>query len=214
MNFFVKLKYKIRNLIGGIFRPRKLNKMRKQLKNKEFSIISANCCGAILTHDLGEQFRSPTVNLWFEAEDFLRFCEDLSSYLKSDPIYLFDKDGYPVVGLRDIKIYAMHYKNFEDFEQAWKRRAQRVNFDNLFIMMTDRDGFDESLLKRLAVLPYHKVVFSSKKYEQYPFVCYVKKLRKDKQVGDMFKYCDIFGNRYYEKSFDCISWLNGETFYE
>lgn len=208
--FFEKLKYKIRNFFGIIFRPKVLKKMRKRLRNREFSIISANCCGAILTHDLGEQFRTPTVNLWFEAQDFVVFCENLKHYLQLEPVYLFDNDGYPVAKLGDIKIYAMHYKTFEEFKEAWIRRCKRVNFNNLFIMMTDRDGFDESLLERISKLPYNKVLFASKQYEGYSFVCYVKKFAKKRHVGDMFKYGDVFGNRYYEKAFDCVAWLNGE----
>ena len=207
---FNKIKFRIREVVGALFRPRKVEKMRKALKNKDFSIISANCYGAILTHDLGEQFRSPTVNLWFEAQDFVTFCENLEYYLQKEPEYLFDKDGYPVASIDGIKIYAMHYKTFDEFKEMWIRRCQRENFNNLFVMMTDRDGFDASLLDRISKLPYKKVLFSSKKYDNYPFVCYVKKFAKKKQVGDLYKYCDIFGNRYYEKAFDCVAWLNRE----
>lgn len=53
---------------------------RKRLKNKEISIISTNCIGGVLSHDLGLQFKSPTVNLFFRAEDFIKFCENLEYY--------------------------------------------------------------------------------------------------------------------------------------
>lgn len=57
---------------------------RKRLKNKEISIISTNCIGGVLSHDLGLQFKSPTVNLFFRAEDFIKFCENLEYYMSID----------------------------------------------------------------------------------------------------------------------------------
>ena len=47
------------------------------LKNTEFSLISSNCNGGFMLHDLGLQFRSPTVNLWIPPSDFIRFLRDL-----------------------------------------------------------------------------------------------------------------------------------------
>ena len=46
-------------------------KQRQRLKNTNFSVISSNCNGAVMCHDLGIQFNSPTVNLSMNAEDYL-----------------------------------------------------------------------------------------------------------------------------------------------
>lgn len=37
--------------------------MKSRLQNHDFEIISSNCIGGILYHDVGEQFRTPTINL-------------------------------------------------------------------------------------------------------------------------------------------------------
>ena len=179
-----KLIYRIRYFFGDFFRKKKITKMRELLKNRNFTIIASNCCGAILTHDLGIRFNTPTVNCFFEADDFVKFCENLPYYLSLDPVFLYWHEQYPVCGVGDVKIFAMHYKTAREFIDAWNRRRKRVNFDELFIMMTDR--------------------------ERYPFVCYVKQFKNADCVGDMFKYADIFGNRYYEKAIDVVRWLNNE----
>ena len=205
-----KIIMKIRYCFGGFFRNRKIRMMREKLVNKDFSIISSNCCGAILAHDLGIRFNSPTVNCFFYPNDFLKFCRNLQYYLNQEPEYQYDaEEGYPICLIGDIYVFAMHYKSFDEFKESWNRRKKRVNYNNLFIMMTDRDGFEEDMLGKLASIPYPKILFSHKEYPSYDFVCYVKQFKRESQVGDMFKYADIFGNRYYEKVVDIVSWLNG-----
>ncbi|MBS6673553.1 MAG: DUF1919 domain-containing protein, partial [Haemophilus paraphrohaemolyticus] len=41
-------------------------KNQQRLSNHEMSVIASNCNGALILHDLGEQFRSPFVNLYLE----------------------------------------------------------------------------------------------------------------------------------------------------
>ena len=55
----------------------RLNKRnRARFHNPDVSILSMNCIGGVLAHDLGIRFNSPTVNLYMRAEDFIRFCEN------------------------------------------------------------------------------------------------------------------------------------------
>ena len=61
-----------------------INRMR--LHNSNFTIISNNCAGGIMYHDLGERFNSPTVNLMFYASDFFTFLENLHEALESDVV--------------------------------------------------------------------------------------------------------------------------------
>ena len=64
-------------------------KYRNKYINHDVSIISMNCTGGILYHDLGLKFLSPTINLFFRAEDFIKFCENLDYYLSIDQYYCF-----------------------------------------------------------------------------------------------------------------------------
>ena len=43
------------------------------LKNKDFTIISHNCVGGVIYHDLGLKFNTPTINLFFMAKDFIKY---------------------------------------------------------------------------------------------------------------------------------------------
>ena len=199
MLLWEKMIFRLRYRIAPAFRGKTLKQMKERLINHDFSLISSNCCGGILSHDLGLKFNSPTVNLYFSAPDFVLFCEGLEKNLKKEPVFLETAaEGYPICAIDDIRIHAMHYTSYEDFLICWQRRAKRVRLDNTFIMMTDRDGFTDSLLPRIAKLPYPKVVYAHEKHDEYPFVCYMKEYSQKDQVGDIYKYADVFGNRYYE----------------
>ena len=118
---------------------------RKTLTNQNFSLLCNNCNGGILSHDLGLQFRSPTVNLFFCSDHFLRFCENFDHYI-AQPLVLCreprrkpDSD-YPVCNLGDLEIHFLHYHSFEEAKEKWEARTARLNRENLFVMWTSRSG--------------------------------------------------------------------------
>ena len=55
---------------------------RLKLKNTDFTIFSQNCIGSIMYHDLGQPFKSPTINLLITPKDFIRFMGKIQWYLK------------------------------------------------------------------------------------------------------------------------------------
>ena len=55
-----KIKQKYRKILRG----RIEKKNRRLLKNRDIPIISANCVGGVIYHDLGLAFNSPTINLF------------------------------------------------------------------------------------------------------------------------------------------------------
>ena len=186
------------------------SRMQKELKNQNFSIISSNCIGGILCHDLNERFNSPTINLFFEAVDFVKFCSNIPYYaglVPADNEELTKTHGYPVCNLDDIKLFCVHYKSGDQVREKWAERSKRINYDNLFIIMTDRNGLTEDMLEKMRKIPYPKVVFTAKSYP-FDFVVQVKKFAKEDQVGQLHFFADYRGNRYYEKSFDVVNWLN------
>ena len=85
----------------GTFLKRKLNKFRKQskekiekffyeikrffmkksIKNKDFSIISNNCWAGRVYQYLDMPYLSPTAGLYFFAPDYVKFVSDLKRYL-------------------------------------------------------------------------------------------------------------------------------------
>lgn len=76
---------RLKNKIWKYNHKKLCRKNQNKLKNHDVSIISMNCTGGILSHDLGLQFKSPTVNLFFRAEDFIKFCENIEHYFEKLP---------------------------------------------------------------------------------------------------------------------------------
>lgn len=62
---------------------------------------------------MGERFNSPTVNLFFGAEDYIKFLEKLDYYLGQTLVEAQSDKDYPVAKLDDITIYFMHYPSFD-----------------------------------------------------------------------------------------------------
>ena len=161
-------------------------KNQRNLRNKDFSIFSSNCNGCCICHDLGLQFRSPFVNLSLDAKDYIQFLKDPKSYLDVPLEFEQDSDKeYPVGRLKDITIYFVHYHSQKEAREAWERRKERIDWDNLFVLMTDRDGCTEELLQEFDALPYrNKVVFT---HLPMPNICsavYIPGFEKEKEVGN------------------------------
>ena len=56
-------------------------KNRKRLINREFTIISSNCTGGVICHELGVRFDSPFVNVHINAPDFIKILKNLHYYV-------------------------------------------------------------------------------------------------------------------------------------
>lgn len=195
------------------YKRRSINKrMRKNLINRECTILSCNCTGGVISHDLGLRMNSPTINFFFMAEDYLRFLENMDYYLQA-PITKAEIQNQPwlIANIGDIEAHLVHYNSIEDFCNAWNRRKQRINKDNIFLLWCDRDGFKEEMLGRFASLPYPKVFFSHKAHENCDFEVVLPEFANDDYVGILSDFIDSSGEKYYDKHFDVVRWLNGES---
>lgn len=72
---------------------------KKRLSNRNFTILCNNCVGGVILHELGERFNSPTVNLFFGAEDYIKFLEKLDYYLSQTLVEVQSDKDYPVAKL-------------------------------------------------------------------------------------------------------------------
>lgn len=150
--------------------------------------------------ELNMVFASPTVNCFMDAPDFLKFCENLKEYLALEPVLCERPDvHYPVCRLGDLTIHAVHYKTFEEFREIWNRRKARVHYDRIFLIFTDRDGFTEVMLPRIAQLPHRKVLFAKRDYPGYDFVCPLSGYAKEACVGNVTDYRGCTGKRVYAR---------------
>ena len=186
-------------------------RLRKELQNHDFTIICNNCTGGIISHDLGCEFKSPTVNLFFYGDHFFSFCENFDYYIRlplvecTNPIHKPDLD-YPVCNLGDLEIHFMHYKTFNEAKAMWERRANRINRKNIFTMWTFFDKTDEGLLARFELLPFeNKVAFTERYFSQYASAFCIDGYTEG--LGVITRFSGLSGHRIVDQ-FDYVSWLN------
>ncbi len=184
-----------------------INKLK--LKNKTPTIISSNCNGTFILHDLGLKFRTPTINLFFYPKDFIKFVENIDYYIKIDIKEVQQKKiNYPVGQIDDIKVYFKHYDSFEQAKKKWSDRCKRINKENMYIIMTDRDGCTYEDIKRFDDLKYkNKVIFTNKEYKEIKSSYYIHGFEDKSSVGILSNYQNIFAKRYLD-NFDYVSFLN------
>ena len=197
-----RLRYSIREQIN--------KKNRQRLNNKDFSLVSSNCNGALILHDLGIRFNSPFVNLWIRPKDFIRLCSNLKFYLAS-PVLFVTEEGidYPVGLLRDIKIYFQHYHTQAEALEKWESRINRMNYDNVFFLFSDRDGCTyEDLLEFDRLDIKNKIVFTHKPYPEIESSFYIKGFETLDSIGNCFEIMPHhLGKKYYDQ-FDYVGWFN------
>jgi uncharacterized protein (DUF1919 family) len=187
-------------------------RLAKKLKNKDFSVIASNCNGAFLLHDLGLRFNSPFVNLWMKPDDYVKMLSNLRYYLSCD-LEFVEEDGinYPIGLLDDVRIYFQHYTTPEQAKEKWVDRSKRINFDNLFIMFTDRDGCTYQNLCDFDALPYkNKVVFTHIPYPELKSAFYIQGWESEESVGLCFEFKSSFSIKKHYDEFDYIKWFNQE----
>lgn len=190
-------------------------KNREKLDNKEFTIISSNCVGGIITHDLGKRFDSPTVNLFFYPADFLQFVKNLQHYiLESELRYDEEKSrilNYPVGILDDITLYFVHFSTFQEAKEKWEKRSKRIHWDNLFFILVQQDGCTEEQVREFLELPYpHKVVFTENLIPEYSKAVYNKEWLIDGKVRNLCKYKGKNTGARWIDDFDYVKFLNGQ----
>ena len=99
-------------------------------KKKDFTIISNNCWAGKVYQYYKLPYFSPTVGLYFYADDYIRFIKNLKYYISLDLQFIsvdeskYCKDLYgrkqnhvPLAKLDDIEIVFLHYKTNEEAEE-------------------------------------------------------------------------------------------------
>ena len=130
---------KFRSAINKLQRKAINKTFQQRLTNQGMSVISANCVGAFILHDLNQPFNYPFVNLYLDPSDFVRYLQNITFYQAQPLQFIQTEKPYPVGLLGDLKVHFMHYHSEQEAQEKWDARSQRLDFDNLFIMMTDKD---------------------------------------------------------------------------
>lgn len=200
---------RITNKINGYLRDYWVNRLhRKRLTNLHPTIIASNCIGGFIAHDLKLRFNSPFVNLYLMPQDFINYLGNIDFYQHQELVFIQTEKKYPVGKLADIEIHFMHYHSEQEAREKWQQRTARMDLNNLFIIMTDRDGCSYDNLREFDRLPFeNKVVFTHKDYPDIQSAFKISGFEQQQMVGDLFEYEAFGGKRYYDQ-FDYVSWLN------
>ena len=113
--------------------------------------------------------------------------------------------------LSDLEVHFMHYHSEQEAKEKWEARSLRLDFDNLFIMMTDKDGgkgakyedpqaFDNLPYRTKWSLPISLIPSLNP-------LSTLKALKNENEVGDLFTFSGWNGEKYYDQ-FDYVSWFN------
>ena len=155
-------------------------KQRKRLKNDNFSIISSNCIGGFIYHRLGKQFLSPTINLYFNQKEFIKFAQNLRYYITL-PLEFIETDfDFPVAKIGDITLYFLHYSNNDE--------AKEAICCNLLLQFANR------------------IILSDNENTKYSY--FKKIIKKNSYNDNKYFIKDKNGIRTFEEQWDFVDWLN------
>ena len=149
-----------------------LAKQRKQkLNNCDFSIICNNCWAGYVYRKFALPYLTPTVGLYFFADDYVKFCHNLRHYMEQPLEFItYDESRYkdiivkrkhqnvPIGRIGDVEIVFLHYKTEEEAREKWERRAKRINYDNLIFKFSKMNYCTEEDLKRFDELRCDKKI--------------------------------------------------------
>lgn len=184
------------------------------LKNEKPTIICQNCYTGIWLHDYNMEFRTPTINIYFTASDFIKFCNNLEEYIKM-PLeeVASGSAAYPIGKLNDIIIHLVHYDSFDEANKRWIERCNRIDLDNLYFMMTDRDDCTyQNLIDFDKLKCKNKVVFVHRPYPEIKSACYVLGYENESYIGNIYAWKGIFGKRIWDKcDFDFVKFIKGNA---
>ena len=188
------------------------NNYRKRLKNRDFSIISSDCTGGVWYHELHQKFMSPTINMFMEADDFIRFCKDIKYWIDV-PMEKVEQEEFPypvaMLGEGGIKLHLVHYKSVEEAQNKWDERKKRINWDNMYFVTNDRNYCSEEFIKEFNELPFkHKVILSHIPKPNNSSVYYIRGFENEECIGVTTSFRTPISLRKNFDEFDYVRWLN------
>lgn len=189
---------------------RRRKKMREMLTNTTPTFLCPNCIGGILFHDLDLQFRSPTINLMMLQTDFVKFVLNMDEYLAQElSFFKHPEYAFPCAHLGDITLHFTHYHTEDEAARKWVERSARIDRDNLFVFLEERDGLTRDDILRLGSIHARGlVVFTANHYPDIPYTLQISKYASDGEVGNILAKSYWDGTHEYEKYFDFVKWFN------
>lgn len=192
------------------------------VKGSNISIISNNCMGAEISHNLGMRFNSPIVNLQIMPEDYIRFCSNLIHYLSEDIQECVDftqrqrqmikkefgreaeELSFPFGICDDILIAFQHYLSFDKAKEDWERRRSRVDLSHCGVILTVDDKYKKEAMAFDRLGYTNKILLAVNWSPQLPNTR-TASLYKPSGIH-YFEYYSTF-KKYYERNFNIAAWV-------
>lgn len=188
---------------------------RNRLNNLDFAIISNNCWGGHVYRWFGLPYNSPTVGVYFYADEYIRFLRDLNTNLHSNIkiIDAFDsryyeimhakgQDAVPVGVLNNkIEVVFLHYHTKEEAYEKWNRRVERLNINNLIVKFSEMNQCTlEHLIEFESFKFNKKVLFLARNWEGLNSGVVVKRYTHNNEISD--------DTTYFNRYIDLVKLIN------
>lgn len=132
---------------------------KKRIKSRDFTVISNNCWAGKLYQYLDMPYLSPTVGLYFFADDYLKFVKNLKYYMSVDLKFISASESKysdelrnrnqldRIIGvLDDVEIFFLHYHSEKEAYEKWNRRKARINWNKIVVKFSQmNDCYDKQL---------------------------------------------------------------------
>ena len=187
------------------------NKRRIQrLKNQKFSLIANNCVAGTIYKDLRIEYQTPIVGLYILPSDFVKLCEKIEVYMSLPLVEIQDDQfDFPIAMLGDVKIFFMHYRDFETASESWYRRLKRFKFENIFLILVQKDGCSYEDMARFDRLSNsRKIILTSKILPELSSAVTLRSFEGQLEIGDILNYKTRYSGHRYVDEFDFVNWLN------
>lgn len=144
--------------------------------------------------------------------DLLKFASNIERYVKHESLEFINTEyDYPVARLGDITLYFNHSKSQDEAVFQWKKRVDRINTENLFIIVSDRCGLTEKNIELLEQIPCKgKILFTAQKTNLKDYMLYLPYYEGCDKVGIYM--LDRLKNRFwvapFDGYFDYVSFFN------
>lgn len=171
---------------------------RKKINSEGFTIISNNCWGGFIYQSYNLKYSTPTVGLFFMADDYIQFISNIKHWIYKSIKFIdyteskyyehfrqWNKFGeYPIGIFEDsnIEIHFLHYNSKEKALSDWNRRVKRINWNRILYKFNDQNLCEYKHLKAFSELPHkNKICFTSKEYNLANTI-YIRKSKKYSEI--------------------------------
>ena len=208
---------RISRKIGDRMNPLLAKRRRANLARTTFSIISNNCWAGSVYRRYGLPYATPTVGLYFFADDYVKYVSRLHHYTFAPLEFIDAREsrhskelaekgelGKPVGVLDDIEVVFLHYPTVEEAREKWKRRRERINWDDVFIKFSQMNGCSNENLHAFDAIPHHnKLCFTASPRPELSCAVYFPGYSEREGV--------LNDTDYYAKYIDLEEWLSSES---